>query len=72
MSMKVAFYTLGCKLNQAETESLAGRLSRPDFRSFPPAMEQIFILPILAPLPILPTANHATGSGWQDAEIHMP
>ncbi|MBE0430871.1 MAG: tRNA (N(6)-L-threonylcarbamoyladenosine(37)-C(2))-methylthiotransferase MtaB [Dehalococcoidia bacterium] len=26
--MKVAFYTLGCKLNQAETESLAHRFSR--------------------------------------------
>jgi threonylcarbamoyladenosine tRNA methylthiotransferase MtaB len=33
--MKVAFYTLGCKLNQAETESLAGRFSRAGFQLVP-------------------------------------
>ncbi|UCD21528.1 MAG: tRNA (N(6)-L-threonylcarbamoyladenosine(37)-C(2))-methylthiotransferase MtaB [Chloroflexota bacterium] len=32
MSMKVAFYTLGCKLNQAETESLAGRFTHAGFQ----------------------------------------
>ena len=30
--MKVAFYTLGCKLNQAETESLASRFSEAGFQ----------------------------------------
>jgi threonylcarbamoyladenosine tRNA methylthiotransferase MtaB len=30
--MKVAFYTLGCKLNQAETESLASRFSKAGFQ----------------------------------------
>jgi threonylcarbamoyladenosine tRNA methylthiotransferase MtaB len=34
--MKVAFYTLGCKLNQAETESLAGRFNRAGFQLVPP------------------------------------
>src|SRR4030042_358477 len=29
--MRVAFYTLGCKLNQAETESLAGQFSQSGF-----------------------------------------
>ncbi len=36
MSMKVAFYTLGCKLNQAETESLAGRFRQAGFQLVPP------------------------------------
>ena len=30
--MKIAFYTLGCKLNQSETESLADRFSKAGFR----------------------------------------
>jgi threonylcarbamoyladenosine tRNA methylthiotransferase MtaB len=30
--MRVAFYTLGCKLNQAETESLASRFSKAGFQ----------------------------------------
>jgi threonylcarbamoyladenosine tRNA methylthiotransferase MtaB len=30
--MKLAFYTLGCKLNQAETESLAGRFRQAGFQ----------------------------------------
>ncbi len=30
--MKVAFYTLGCKLNQAETETLAGRFNQAGFQ----------------------------------------
>jgi threonylcarbamoyladenosine tRNA methylthiotransferase MtaB len=30
--MRVAFYTLGCKLNQAETESLVGRFSQSGFQ----------------------------------------
>ena len=34
--MKVAFYTLGCKLNQAETESLANRFSQAGFQLVPP------------------------------------
>jgi threonylcarbamoyladenosine tRNA methylthiotransferase MtaB len=34
--MKVAFYTLGCKLNQAETESLADRFSQVGFQLVPP------------------------------------
>jgi len=34
--MKVAFYTLGCKLNQAETESLAGRFSQAGFQLVSP------------------------------------
>ena len=31
-TVKVAFYTLGCKLNQAETESLAGQFSEAGYR----------------------------------------
>ncbi len=34
--MKVAFYTLGCKLNQAETESLANRFSKAGFHLVSP------------------------------------
>jgi len=34
--MKVAFYTLGCKLNQAETESLANRFSEAGFQVVSP------------------------------------
>jgi len=34
--MKVAFYTLGCKLNQAETESLANRFNKAGFELVPP------------------------------------
>jgi len=34
--MKVAFYTLGCKLNQAETESLANRFSEAGFQLVTP------------------------------------
>ena len=34
--MKVAFYTLGCKLNQAETESLADRFSKAGFQLVTP------------------------------------
>lgn len=34
--MRVAFYTLGCKLNQAETESLVGQFSRSGFQIVPP------------------------------------
>ena len=34
--MKVAFYTLGCKLNQAETESLAGQFGEAGFALTPP------------------------------------
>ena len=34
--MKVAFYTLGCKLNQAETESLIGQFSHSGFQIVPP------------------------------------
>ena len=34
--MKVAFYTLGCKLNQAETESLADRFSKAGFQLVSP------------------------------------
>jgi len=34
--MKVAFYTLGCKLNQAETESMAGRFSKAGFQIVAP------------------------------------
>jgi threonylcarbamoyladenosine tRNA methylthiotransferase MtaB len=34
--MKVAFYTLGCKLNQAETESLADRFSEAGFQLVSP------------------------------------
>jgi threonylcarbamoyladenosine tRNA methylthiotransferase MtaB len=34
--MKVAFYTLGCKLNQAETEALANCFSRAGFQLVPP------------------------------------
>jgi threonylcarbamoyladenosine tRNA methylthiotransferase MtaB len=34
--MRVAFYTLGCKLNQAETESLVGQFSRSGFRIVSP------------------------------------
>jgi len=33
----VAFYTLGCKLNQAETESLAEQFSEAGFRLVPPS-----------------------------------
>ena len=33
--MRVAFYTLGCKLNQAETESLANRFSQAGFQLVP-------------------------------------
>jgi threonylcarbamoyladenosine tRNA methylthiotransferase MtaB len=35
--MKVAFYTLGCKLNQAETESLADRFSEAGFQLVSPS-----------------------------------
>jgi threonylcarbamoyladenosine tRNA methylthiotransferase MtaB len=35
--MRVAFYTLGCKLNQAETESLASRFSEAGFQIVPPS-----------------------------------
>ncbi|MGA8848385.1 MAG: tRNA (N(6)-L-threonylcarbamoyladenosine(37)-C(2))-methylthiotransferase MtaB [Dehalococcoidia bacterium] len=34
--MRVAFYTLGCKLNQAETESLAGQFSQLEFQLVSP------------------------------------
>ena len=34
--MKVAFYTLGCKLNQAETEALADRFGQSGFEVVPP------------------------------------
>ncbi len=34
--MKIAFHTLGCKLNQAETESLAGQFSEAGFQLVPP------------------------------------
>jgi threonylcarbamoyladenosine tRNA methylthiotransferase MtaB len=34
--MRVAFYTLGCKLNQAETESLVGQFSRSGFQLVSP------------------------------------
>jgi len=34
--MRVAFYTLGCKLNQAETESLAGQFSQSGFELVSP------------------------------------
>jgi threonylcarbamoyladenosine tRNA methylthiotransferase MtaB len=34
--MRVAFYTLGCKLNQAETESLANRFSEAGFQVVSP------------------------------------
>jgi len=34
--MRVAFYTLGCKLNQAETESLANRFSEAGFQLVTP------------------------------------
>jgi len=34
--MKVAFYTLGCKLNQTETESLANRFSKAGFQLVTP------------------------------------
>jgi len=34
--MRVAFYTLGCKLNQAETESLANRFSKAGFQLVSP------------------------------------
>ena len=34
--MKVAFYTLGCKLNQAETENLAGRFNQVGFQLVSP------------------------------------
>ena len=34
--MKIAFYTLGCKLNQAETEALAGRFSEAGFQIVSP------------------------------------
>jgi len=34
--MRVAFYTLGCKLNQAETESLANRFSQAGFQLVTP------------------------------------
>jgi threonylcarbamoyladenosine tRNA methylthiotransferase MtaB len=34
--MKVAFYTLGCKLNQAESESLASRFSQAGFQLVSP------------------------------------
>jgi len=34
--MKVAFYTLGCKLNQAETESLVGQFSQSGFQLVSP------------------------------------
>ncbi len=34
--MRVAFYTLGCKLNQAETESLANRFSEAGFQLVSP------------------------------------
>ncbi|NWF77000.1 MAG: tRNA (N(6)-L-threonylcarbamoyladenosine(37)-C(2))-methylthiotransferase MtaB [Chloroflexi bacterium] len=34
--MRVAFYTLGCKLNQAETESLVGRFSQSGFQLVSP------------------------------------
>jgi len=35
--MRVAFYTLGCKLNQAETESLASRFSKAGFQLVSPS-----------------------------------
>ena len=35
--MRVAFYTLGCKLNQAETESLANRFSKAGFQLVSPS-----------------------------------
>jgi len=34
--MRIAFYTLGCKLNQAETESLASRFSKAGFQLVSP------------------------------------
>ncbi|MBN2186851.1 MAG: tRNA (N(6)-L-threonylcarbamoyladenosine(37)-C(2))-methylthiotransferase MtaB [Dehalococcoidia bacterium] len=34
--MKIAFYTLGCKLNQAETESLVAEFSEAGFQIVPP------------------------------------
>ncbi|TEU17410.1 MAG: tRNA (N(6)-L-threonylcarbamoyladenosine(37)-C(2))-methylthiotransferase MtaB [Dehalococcoidia bacterium] len=34
--MRIAFYTLGCKLNQAETESLASRFSQAGFQLVSP------------------------------------
>ena len=34
--MRIAFYTLGCKLNQAETESLAGQFSQLGFKIVSP------------------------------------
>jgi len=37
--MRVAFYTLGCKLNQAETESLASRFSEVGFQLVSPSEE---------------------------------
>ncbi|MDH5696752.1 MAG: hypothetical protein OEZ00_09190 [Dehalococcoidia bacterium] len=37
MLMRVAFYTLGCKLNQAETESLANHFSQAGFQIVSPS-----------------------------------
>ncbi len=42
--MKVAFYTLGCKLNQAETESLAGQFSKAGYQLVSPGdMADVYI-----------------------------
>ena len=43
-NIKVAFYTLGCKLNQAETESLVGQFSEAGFQLVPPdALADIYV-----------------------------
>lgn len=41
---RVSFYTLGCKLNQAETESLSGRFREAGFGVVPPGdMADIYV-----------------------------
>ncbi|MBA7704721.1 hypothetical protein ES703_113539 [subsurface metagenome] len=67
-STKVALDSLGCKLNQAETELLARQLAEAGYRLVSPTDKADVYIPLL----ILPTANPVIGLGWHMGETLTP
>ncbi len=59
--IRVAFYTLGCKLNQAETESVASQFAESGYRLVAPNDRADIYIANTCTVTHIPTVNHATG-----------
>lgn len=60
--MKIAFYTLGCKVNQYESQAMSEKAAANGYETVTATKKRTFMLSTPAPLPLRATVRHVRRS----------